>query len=186
MWIKFLLWAILIGSIVMGYLGDQTGSATNAAIGIGIFIIGAFALFFILKLFLKLGFFVVKIILIFALIAIIILSGIKGCQYLVNKGNQVNQTQTEKIDAAHSEMMGKSVWQKMGDFFSLSKFGMKQPQPIIPPTPQKENTKNRVKKAVLILLNFMVSIRLIQTKNATINAGKNIYADINLKPCWKN
>ena len=96
MWIKFLLWAILIGSIVMGYLGYQTGSATNAAIGIGIFIIGAFALFFILKLFLKLGFFVVKIILIFALIAIIILSGIKGCQYLVNKGNQVNQTQTEK------------------------------------------------------------------------------------------
>lgn len=140
MLLKILLWAILIGSVIMGYLGYQSGSATNAAIGIGVFILGAFALFFILKLFLKLGFFIVKIILIFALIAIIVLSGVKGCQYLVNKGEQINQTQTEKVDAAHSEMMGKSVWQKIGDFFSFSKSGIKQPQPIIPATPQEGNT----------------------------------------------
>lgn len=134
MLLKILLWAILIGSVIMGYLGYQSGSATNAAIGIGVFILGAFALFFILKLFLKLGFFVVKIILIVALIGIIVLSGMKGCQYLINKGDQVNQKQPEITDAMHSEMVGKSLWQKTLDFFSFSKSGMEKPTPVIPAT----------------------------------------------------
>ncbi len=142
MLLKILLWAILIGSVIMGYLGYQSGSATNAAIGIGVFILGAFALFFILKLFLKLGFFVVKIILILALIAIVVLSGLKGCQYLVNKGGQVNQKQQEVVDAMHSEMVGKNLWQKMGDFFSFSKSGMNKPTPVIPATPQKAAQQN--------------------------------------------
>lgn len=142
MLLKILLWAILIGSVIMGYLGYQSGSATNAAIGIGVFILGAFALFFILKLFLKLGFFVVKIILILALIAIVVLSGLKGCQYLVNKGGQINQNQQEVVDAMHSEMVGKSLWQKMGDFFSFSRSGMNKPMPIIPATPQKTAQQN--------------------------------------------
>ena len=148
MWLKFLLWAILIGSVIMGYLGFQSGSATNAGIGIAVFILGAFVLFFIFKLFLKLGFFAVKILLIFALIAIIVLAGLKGCQYLVNKGGQFNETQTEIVDAAHSEMFGKSIWQKMGDFFSLSKSGMNKPQPLIPATNQPTERNTTTKKAL--------------------------------------
>jgi endonuclease YncB( thermonuclease family) len=148
MWLKFLLWAILVGSIIMGYFGYQSGSATNAAIGIGVFILAAFALFFILKMLLKLGFFAAKIILILVLIAIIALAGLKGCQYLVNKGAQVNETQTEIVDAAHSEMFGKSLWQKIGDFFSLSKFGMNAPQPLIPATSRQIEGNATTKNAL--------------------------------------
>ena len=46
MLIRLLLWSVLVGSVVMGYLGYKTGSATNAAIGVGVLIVLGFALFF--------------------------------------------------------------------------------------------------------------------------------------------
>ena len=82
---RILIWAVVIGSVVMGLIGIQTGSVANAGIGIGILIIGAFLVFFLLKLFLHFGFFLVKILLILGLFALIVVAGIKGCTYLATE-----------------------------------------------------------------------------------------------------
>ena len=95
MLMRIMLWAILAGSIVMGYFGYKTGSATNAAVGMGIIIVAAFAFFFIIKMLLHLGFFLIKILLIVGLIALVAVSGLKGCQYLMDSGRQVNSQQTQ-------------------------------------------------------------------------------------------
>ena len=85
MMMRILIWAVLIGSIVMGLIGVQTGSVINAAIGIGVLILGAFIVFFLFKMFLHFGFFMVKILLIIGLIALIIVGGIKGCTHLTTE-----------------------------------------------------------------------------------------------------
>lgn len=124
---KIMLWAILIGSLIMGYFGYKTGSATNAAIGIGVFILGGFTLFFLLKVFLHLGFVAVKFLLFVVLIAIILISGFKGCQYLNEKGRETNQQQVEEIQSFETKVAGQSMVERIGAFFTLSKKGTQQP-----------------------------------------------------------
>ena len=123
MLMKVILWAILLGSLVMGYFGYQSGSATNAAIGIGLIILAGFTLFFLLKIFLHLGFVVVKILLFVALIAIIVLSGLKGCQYLMGQGRQVNQQQVAEVQSFENEIAGENMFGRISSFFSLSRKG---------------------------------------------------------------
>lgn len=144
MLMRILLWAILIGSLIMGYIGIQSGSATNAAIGIGVLVIGGFALFFLLKLFLHFGFVLVKIILFLGLMAIIILSGLKGCQFLMDKGRSINQQQVEQVQSLESEMVGQSVWEKAVTFFSFSKRGMPTSHYTEPKQPEVETPRIKV------------------------------------------
>jgi len=132
MLIKIALWSILLGSLVMGYFGYKTGSATNAAIGIGILVLAAFTLFFLFKIFIHLGFWVVKILLFVGLIALIVVSGLKGCEYLTGRGRQVNQKQVEEVKSFETEIAGKNFWEKAISFFSLSKDGLRKSLPAIP------------------------------------------------------
>ena len=120
MLIRIMLWAILAGSIVMGYFGYKTGSATNAAVGMGLIIMLAFVFFFIVKMFLHLGFFLVKILLIVGLIALIAVSGLKGCQYLMDSGRAVNSVQTQKAQEMEEKIATKPLWDRLTSFFSFS------------------------------------------------------------------
>ena len=139
MLMKVVLWAILVGSIVMGYLGYRSGSATNAAIGIGIFLLSGFALFFLLKVLFHFGFLVVKILLFLGLIALIVLSGVKGCQYLTGQGRKVNQEQVAEVQSFESDIESKGLLERAMSFFSLSKNGM--------PQATDNNTKKSPKQA---------------------------------------
>ena len=132
MWMRIVLWAILIGSVCMGYLGIKTGSATNAVIGITVLLFGGLTLYFLVKIFLSFGFAVVKILLLVALIAIVLLSGVKGCQYLMSSGSQVNQDQPEAIEAFTAEAQGQGFMDRISSFFSLSQHGAthNQGQPV--------------------------------------------------------
>ena len=132
MLMRIMLWAILAGSIVMGYFGYKTGSATNAAVGMGIIIISAFAFFFIIKMFLRLGFFLIKVLLIVGLIALIAVSGLKGCQYLMDSGRQVNSTNTEKLQQMEEKMATEPLWDRFVSFFSFSNnSGSNKRSPVI-------------------------------------------------------
>ena len=120
MLMRIILWAILAGSIVMGYFGYKTGSATNAAVGIGIIIVAAFAIFFMMKMFLHFGFFLVKILLIMGLIALIAISGLKGCQYLMDSGRKINSQQTQKLQEMEENIATKPLLDRFISFFSFS------------------------------------------------------------------
>ena len=111
---RILIWAVVIGSIVMGFIGIQTGSVTNAAIGICILIIGAFLVFFLLKLFLHFGFFLGKILLILGLISLIVVAGIKGCTYLATEASPKPQPpKPEPIVIIGDESLPTpNLWQK--------------------------------------------------------------------------
>ena len=123
MLMKILLWAILIGSVIMGYFGYQSGSAANAALGIGVLLLVAFTLFFLIKLFLGFGFVVVKIILFVGLFALIAISGLKGCQYLMGQGRQANQEQPAQAQSFAQETAQQGFLERAVSFFSLSKNG---------------------------------------------------------------
>ncbi len=124
MLIKLILWSILIGSIVMGYLGIQSGSAGNATVGISVIIVGGFALYFLIKMILHFGFIVIKFVLIAILIATIVLLGIKGCQFLFEKGKEASVAAVEKTKAFSHEVEQteevQDVWQRIKSFFSFS------------------------------------------------------------------
>ena len=141
MLMKVILWAILLGSLVMGYFGYQSGSATNAAIGIGLIILAGFTLFFLLKIFLHLGFVVVKILLFVALIAIIAISGLKGCQYLMGQGRQVNQQQVAEVQSFENEIAGEGMLSRISSFFSLSKKGTQKASVNNDQPTKKRNTR---------------------------------------------
>ena len=161
MLIKIMLWAILLGSVIMGYFGYKTGSAENAAIGIGVLILAGFALFFLLKIFLHVGFLVVKILLFIGLIALIAISGIKGCQYLTGHGRQVNQKQVEEVQSLESEIAGKSLWGRAVSFFSFSQNGGRKPAPVIPSRntteqaslPQKQELPQKINGKVTAVMS---------------------------------
>ena len=138
MLIRILLWAVVIGSIIMGIIGVQTGSATNAAVGIAILLIGAFLLFFLLKLFLHFGFFLVKLLLIIGLIALIAVAGVKSCQFLMGDKSPAPSVSEQPSPAEEnitlsSEFPAQSGWvQKMKNLLSFPKAQepTSYPQPV--------------------------------------------------------
>ena len=138
MLMRIMLWSILAGSVVMGYFGYKTGSATNAAVGMGVVIIAAFLLFFIVKMFLHLGFFLIKLLLIVGLIALIAVSGLKGCQYLMDSGRKVNQQQVEKVQEMENKIVTQSLWDR---FVSFVSFSNDRPQKKTTPKPENIDLK---------------------------------------------
>lgn len=117
MLLRIMLWAMLIGSIVMGYFGIQSGSATNTAAGIGILLVVGFALYFLIKMLLQFGFWAIKGILVILLIAAIIIIGVRGCQFLFAKGKAVSQAAIEKTADLDDKIKEESVWDKVLSFF---------------------------------------------------------------------
>ena len=148
MLMRFLLWAFLIGSIVMGYFGFKTGSATNAAIGMALFLVGGFVLFFLLKALLHFGILMVKVLLFLGLIALIVVAGLKGCEYMVKPDSKVPgatapapaNEQTEIVQPFVDSEPG--FFEKAMNFFSF-KQNKKQP------APKPKNIQVPVKPAAL-------------------------------------
>ena len=118
---KVMLWAILLGSVIMGFIGYQSGSATNAAVGIGVVILTGLALLLVLKIMAHVGFFIGKVLLFFALAGLIILSCVKGYQYLTGKGHSVEREQPSETDTFNNDVADKTIWRKMSSFFEMAK-----------------------------------------------------------------
>ena len=140
MLMRILIWAVVIGSVIMGLIGVQTGSVTNAAIGIGVLIIGAFLIFFLLKLFLHFGFFLVKILLILGLIALVVIAGIKGCSSLTEKSTpqSAQPKPAEKtIMIGDENIPSSNLWQKAKRLFSFN-------QNPVPKTFPSEKERDRM------------------------------------------
>lgn len=138
MLMRIVLWAILVGSVAMTVLGFQTGSATNAVVGISIFLVGGLILYFILKGVLHFGLLAVKIILFLALIILLVIGGIKGCQVLRSHhtSTPVSQSADPTADLASQTFDNAipkpdSLWGKTKRFFSFSgSTPARQPQPV--------------------------------------------------------
>ncbi|MBR6412052.1 MAG: thermonuclease family protein [Alphaproteobacteria bacterium] len=138
MLMRLLLWAILLGSVIMGYFGYKTGSATNAAVGMALFLGAGFILFFLLKALLHFGLLVVKIFLFLGLIALIVVAGLKGCEYMT-KGDipSPDSEQKEQTEITQSFTDSKpGLFQKAMDFLSFKK-KKSQPRNVLPNIPQE-------------------------------------------------
>jgi len=140
MLMRFLLWAILIGSVIMGYFGFKTGSATNAAVGMALFLVGGFVLFFLLKALLHFGFILIKILLFLGLIALIAVGGLKGCEYMTKSdqpASQVSQSAKESPEIVQPFVDSEpGIFQKAMHFFSFKKDKKKQAAPAPKNIPQ--------------------------------------------------
>ncbi len=137
MWMKLVIWAIVIGSLFMGYFGYKTGSIGSALVGMGIFMITGFALFFLVKTFLHFGLVVGKYFLIFTLVILVAVAGWKGFQHLLNHGEQINTQQTEVVRSFNNQNYGLSLWDKTKAFFSFAKTGpVVKSKKSVTPVPQ--------------------------------------------------
>ncbi len=141
MLLRFTLWGMLIGSIIMGYLGYQTGSTTTMIVGITAIIIGAFTLFFLIKMTLTAGLAFVKILIIIILIGGLGLLGFRGCQIVWQKGKNSFNEMSEKTAQIPGKIETKTTWGTIKGFFS----GTKQKSQVIAPPKSKTTAHHDVK-----------------------------------------
>lgn len=99
MMLRITLWALFIGSVLMGFLGLKTGSVTTTLVGMGVLAFCAFTLFFIAKTVVEFGIGAVKIIMILVLLVALSFLVYKGCQLLFFK----TRNAIEKTDLAIRE-----------------------------------------------------------------------------------
>lgn len=85
MMLRITLWALLAGSVFMGFLGLKTGSATTTLVGMFVLAFCAFTLFFIAKMVVEFGVGAVKVVMILVLLAALSFLVYKGCQILFFK-----------------------------------------------------------------------------------------------------
>lgn len=130
MWLRITLWAMLLGSLAMGYLGFQTGSATTTVVGMGLMIFIGFFLFFLAKMSLSFGLVFVKIVVILVLIGMFVLLCIRGCQMMLDKGRQGAQALEERSRMITSTLHETSFVDKVKSYFDFS--GKKTPKTIPP------------------------------------------------------
>ncbi len=144
MLLRITLWAMLIGSIIMGYLGYQTGSAMTTFIGMGAIVFLGFVLFFLAKMTLSAGLVFVKVVVIIVLIGGLILLGVRGCGILMTKGQTALQTvstslkeKTEQDDNLPIEVsQSPSLFTKVKNFF----IGKNNTHPL--PVPESRKKKS--------------------------------------------
>ncbi len=152
--LRFSLWALLIGSLVMGYFGFKTGSGLNALVGMAVIAFVIFLLYFLAKSLINFGFGALRIFLMAIVIIFTIVLLIKGCQFVVTKTTratqQVSASVKDKMDKAgnlyHEKTEQMSDYANMYDYGSLtgttnswfdklmSYFSFSKPKPVISPT----------------------------------------------------
>lgn len=133
MWLRITLWAMLLGSLVMGYFGFQTGSATTTVVGMGLIIFLGFFLFFLAKMSLSAGLVFVKIVVILVLIGAFVLLCMRGCQMMMDKGRQGAHALEERSRMITSNLNETSFMDKVKSYFDFSKKGGGQGG-VIPPS----------------------------------------------------
>ena len=111
------LWSMLLGSVVMGFFGWQTGSATTTVVGIVTFVIAAFALFFLAKLVIHVGITIVKIVFIGSLLILLGWGLYQGGLFLFKSGQHFKNTAENKITSWESSLEHASFSEKLIRFF---------------------------------------------------------------------
>ena len=130
--LRITLWALLIGTLVLGYFGLQAGSATTTLIGAFVLAFILFLLYFLAKNLLGFGVIVFKVILVAILIFFLGVALFKGCSIALNKTteitNSVSQTVNDKKEQAYNwydngTMNGttESLWEKVKSKISFLK-----------------------------------------------------------------
>lgn len=105
MMLRITLWALLIGSIIMGFLGFKTGSATTALVGMGVLIFAGFMIYLLAKMLFDLGLGVVKIVLIIALLIAMSIGVIKAYQLLFSKTRALVETTDKTIQSGKQKVI---------------------------------------------------------------------------------
>ena len=160
MLLRFTLWAMLLGSIIMGYFGYQTGSTLTTFIGMAAIIFILFLLFFLAKMTLTAGLTFVKVVVIILLIGGVILLCVRGCAVLIQKGQTAAHMTTEVFHATQEqayaipeklETTSSSWWNKVKSAFGLSTSPSAE---MLPPskisTNKKQGDPNSNKPQVVI------------------------------------
>lgn len=130
MWLRITLWAMLLGSLVMGYFGFQTGSATTTVVGMALMIFLGFLLYFLAKMSLMAGLVFVKVVVIIILVGALVLLGFRGCQILVDKGKKSAVELEERSRAITSTLKTPSFFDNMKSYLTFNK----SPSSVIPPS----------------------------------------------------
>ncbi|MGN1062812.1 MAG: thermonuclease family protein, partial [Alphaproteobacteria bacterium] len=145
MLLRLTLWALFIGSVIMGFFGYQTGSATTTVIGMMAMIFIAFLLFFLIKMSLQAGLMFVKIVIIVLLVGGIILLAVRGISYLWNTGKQTAQKAVEQSVQIPGKIQNPSFFSTVSSFLSGDK------TPTVIPLKEDKNKSVTPKKTQKIV-----------------------------------
>lgn len=102
--LKIVLWAFLIGSLILGYFGMQAAGVTTTLIGIGVLFVLVFLVYFLFQLGFEAFLVFLKFFGIAILVGILILLTIRGCNMVIAKGKQATQVVMQKTDEITEKM----------------------------------------------------------------------------------
>lgn len=117
MLLRISLWAMLLGSVIMGFFGWQTGSATTTVVGIIAFLIAGFILFFLAKLMVHIGAAIIKFIVIGALLLMLGFGLYRGGMFLLNAGKEAVESGSQKITSWETAAESASFSERLRRFF---------------------------------------------------------------------
>ena len=129
MLLRITLWAMLLGSIIMGYFGYQSGSTLTTFVGMAAIVFILFLLFFLAKMTLAAGLTFVKVVVIILLVGGVILLCVRGCAIVWQKGQNAVHTTTEAFQSVQEKSLaipGKlqtsssSWWSKVKEVLGVS------------------------------------------------------------------
>lgn len=176
MWLRITLWAMLLGSVIMGYFGYKTGSAMTTFVGMGAIVFIGFLLFFLAKMTLTAGLVFIKAVVIILLIGGVILLCVRGCTLMWQTGQSAVQTTTTAFYEAKEKSFGipgklnttsSSWWGKIKGVFAgnstttqaLAPSKIKttsQKEETVPPEPQiMTGTVSKVLSGTMFVMNKM-------------------------------
>lgn len=175
--LRITLWALLLGTLVLGYFGLQAGSATTTLIGALVLAFILFLLYFLAKNLLGFGVIVFKFILIVVLIFFLGVALFKGCSLVLDKTvsatQSVSQTLTEKAENAagwydNGEMNGSStsLWEKVKEKIPFLKPTTIPPSESLP-VPLSVDNEGNISESVQLngIVKEVFSGHLFRIKN---------------------
>lgn len=112
MLLRITLWALLIGSVVMGFFGIQTGSALTTIIGFVVLVFAGFLLFFLAQLSFDILIALIKYVFLAAVIVSVVLLSVKGCTLLYQKSKNVAVQTTHMIRDGSEEQKSQEQLEK--------------------------------------------------------------------------
>lgn len=152
--LRITLWALLLGTLVLGYFGLQAGSATTTLVGALVLAFILFLLYFLAKNLLGFGVIAFKFVLIIVLIFFLGVALFKGCSLVFDKTvsatHAVSQNLSEQkkqvfdwYDNGNMKGSAVSLWDKFKGMFSFSKSKTIPPSTSLPIPSSFEQGKNK-------------------------------------------
>lgn len=112
--LRITLWALLLGTLVMGFFGLHVGSATTTLVGALVLAFILFFLYFLAKYLLGFGAIVFKVILIAALIFFLGIALFKGCTIAWNKTTDTAHSFSQSVHDKFNEASQNAGWRDNG------------------------------------------------------------------------